>query len=113
MAIGRHRSRLRLRRRGPPSIRRALSSPQNWRRSRSTESSSRNKANPDDEIVWSWAASDHLDEFGFATEELKLIEPSKNADYLARQGPIPIKVGARFTARADAVFSALNFSRNS
>jgi hypothetical protein len=33
-------------------------------------------------IVWTWAASDHLDEFGFTADELKLIKNSKIADYL-------------------------------
>lgn len=40
------------------------------------------EVNPDGEIVWTWAASDHLDEFGFTAEELKLIKSSKNPDYL-------------------------------
>lgn len=40
------------------------------------------EVNPDGEIVWTWAASDHLDEIGFAPEELKLLKASKNADYL-------------------------------
>ena len=34
------------------------------------------------EIVWQWAASDHIDEIGFTADELKLIKASKNADYL-------------------------------
>jgi len=38
--------------------------------------------NPDGDIVWTWAASDHLDEIGFSAEELKLIKNSQNADYL-------------------------------
>ncbi|MEF3368100.1 aryl-sulfate sulfotransferase [Methylocystis sp. 9N] len=40
------------------------------------------EVNPEGEIVWTWAASDHLDEIGFAPEELKLLKASKNADYL-------------------------------
>lgn len=40
------------------------------------------EVNPEGEIVWTWAASDHLDEIGFTGEELKLVKASKNADYL-------------------------------
>ncbi len=40
------------------------------------------EANPDGDIVWTWAASDHLDEIGFTADELKLIKSSKNPDYL-------------------------------
>ncbi|WP_244613017.1 aryl-sulfate sulfotransferase [Methylosinus sp. Ce-a6] len=40
------------------------------------------EVNPDGEIVWTWAASDHLDEIGFTADELKLIKGSKNPDYL-------------------------------
>jgi hypothetical protein len=40
------------------------------------------EVNPDGDIVWTWAASDHLDEIGFTSEELKLVKGSKNADYL-------------------------------
>ncbi|WP_198032987.1 aryl-sulfate sulfotransferase [Methylosinus sp. PW1] len=40
------------------------------------------EANPDGDIVWTWAASDHIDEIGFTADELKLIKGSKNPDYL-------------------------------
>lgn len=40
------------------------------------------EVNPDGDIVWTWAASDHLDEIGFTADELKLIKGSKNPDYL-------------------------------
>jgi len=40
------------------------------------------EVNPDGDIVWTWAASDHIDEIGFAPEELKLVKGSKSADYL-------------------------------
>ena len=40
------------------------------------------EVNPEGEIVWTWAASDHLDEIGFTADELKLVKASKNADYL-------------------------------
>ncbi|OAI23747.1 ArsR family transcriptional regulator [Methylosinus sp. R-45379] len=40
------------------------------------------EANPDGDIVWTWAASDHLEEIGFTADELRLIKGSKNPDYL-------------------------------
>ncbi len=40
------------------------------------------EVNPEGDIVWTWAASDHLDEIGFTPEALKLVKASKNADYL-------------------------------
>lgn len=40
------------------------------------------EVSPEGEIVWTWAASDHLDEIGFTADELKLVKASKNADYL-------------------------------
>src|SRR5208283_2067923 len=40
------------------------------------------EVDPKGEIVWTWAASDHIDEVGFTPEELKLLKGSKNADYL-------------------------------
>ncbi|MBY6243093.1 aryl-sulfate sulfotransferase, partial [Methylosinus sp. Sm6] len=40
------------------------------------------EVDPEGEIAWTWAASDHIDEIGFAPDELKLIKSSKNPDYL-------------------------------
>ncbi len=40
------------------------------------------EVNPEGVIVWTWAASDHIDEIGFSPEELKLLRNAKNADYL-------------------------------
>jgi hypothetical protein len=40
------------------------------------------EVDPDGEIAWTWAASDHIDEIGFTPEEVKLIKGSKNPDYL-------------------------------
>ena len=40
------------------------------------------EVNPEGDIVWTWAASDHIDEIGFTPEEFKLLKGSKNADYL-------------------------------
>jgi len=37
---------------------------------------------PGGEIVWKWIASEHLDEFGFTPEELKLVRNADTADYL-------------------------------
>jgi hypothetical protein len=33
-------------------------------------------------VVWTWTASEHIEEFGFAPDELKLVRASKSADYL-------------------------------
>ena len=40
------------------------------------------EVNPEGDIVWTWAASDHIDEIGFTSEEFKLVKASKSADYL-------------------------------
>ena len=40
------------------------------------------EVNPQGEIVWTWTASDHLDEIGFSPEELKLVKGTPAADYL-------------------------------
>jgi hypothetical protein len=40
------------------------------------------EVDPKGAIVWTWTASDHLEEFGFTAEELKLVRASKSADYL-------------------------------
>ena len=40
------------------------------------------EVNPAGEIVWTWLASDHINEFGFTAEELKLVKNSDDADYL-------------------------------
>lgn len=34
------------------------------------------------EVVWRWTASEHLDEFGFTPEELKLVRETDNSDFL-------------------------------
>jgi len=39
------------------------------------------EANPAGEVVWKWVASEHLDEFGFTKNELKLVRNSEIADY--------------------------------
>jgi len=40
------------------------------------------EVDPEGDIVWTWAASDHLDEIGFTADELKLVKATKNGDYL-------------------------------
>ncbi len=40
------------------------------------------EVNPEGDIVWTWAASDHIDEIGFTPDEFKLLKASKSADYL-------------------------------
>jgi hypothetical protein len=40
------------------------------------------QVNPAGEVVWTWKASDHLEEFGFTPEELKLVKESPSQDYL-------------------------------
>jgi hypothetical protein len=40
------------------------------------------EVSPDGDIVWTWAASDHLDEIGFAPEELKLVKNATSPDFL-------------------------------
>lgn len=39
------------------------------------------EVSPEGDIVWTWAASEHIDEIGFTAEELKLVKASKNGDY--------------------------------
>lgn len=40
------------------------------------------EVNPAGEIVWRWVASEHLEEFGFTSEQLKLIRNADDADFL-------------------------------
>jgi len=40
------------------------------------------EVDPAGEVVWKWIASEHLDEFGFTPEELKLVRNADTADYL-------------------------------
>jgi hypothetical protein len=37
---------------------------------------------PNGEIVWKWIASEHLEEFGFTSDELKLVRNADTPDYL-------------------------------
>lgn len=40
------------------------------------------EVNPAGEIVWSWVAAEHLEEFGFTPEQLALVRNADTADYL-------------------------------
>lgn len=40
------------------------------------------EVNPAGEVVWKWIASEHLNEFGFTPEQLKLVRNASIADYL-------------------------------
>ncbi|RQP21511.1 aryl-sulfate sulfotransferase [Piscinibacter terrae] len=40
------------------------------------------EVNAQGEIVWRWLAGDHLDEFGFTPEQLKLVRAAEEADFL-------------------------------
>ena len=40
------------------------------------------EVNPAGDIIWKWLASDHLKEFGFTAEQLKLVLNTEQADYL-------------------------------
>jgi len=40
------------------------------------------EVNPAGEVVWKWLASDHLEEFGFTSDELKLVRNADNPDFL-------------------------------
>lgn len=40
------------------------------------------EVNPAGAIVWKWVASEHLDEFGFTPEQLKLVRNADTPDYL-------------------------------
>jgi hypothetical protein len=39
------------------------------------------EVNTGGEVVWTWVASEHLDEFGFTAQELELIRNTENPDY--------------------------------
>ena len=40
------------------------------------------EVSPDGAVKWQWLASEHLNEFGFTPEQLKLVRASEDADYL-------------------------------
>jgi len=69
---------------------------------------------PKGEVVWRWLASDHLDEFGFTPDQLKLVRASRSPDYLHLNDMAPL--GPNHWAKAgDARFDPDNIiidSRN-
>ena len=40
------------------------------------------EVNPSGDIVWTWIASEHLEEFGFTADELKLVRNADTGDYI-------------------------------
>ncbi len=56
------------------------------------------EVDPKGAVVWTWTASEHLEEFGLAPEELQLVRASKSADYLHVNNLKPIGPNHRFDA---------------
>jgi hypothetical protein len=50
------------------------------------------------EIVWTWIAGDHLNEYGFAPEELELVRHTPDPDYLHLNSMKPLGPNRWFTA---------------
>lgn len=40
------------------------------------------EVNPQGKVIWQWSATDHLNEFGFTPEQMKLVKNSDSPDYL-------------------------------
>lgn len=69
---------------------------------------------PQGQVAWSWTASEHLHEFGFGAEQLKLVHASKNPDYLHINNLAPLGAN-RWHAAGDQRFAPDNLlfdSRN-
>jgi hypothetical protein len=69
---------------------------------------------PKGEISWRWLASDHLDEFGFTPEQIKLVKASRSPDYLHLNDMAPLGQN-RLAKAGDARFDPDNIiidSRN-
>jgi hypothetical protein len=66
---------------------------------------------PKGDIVWTWLASDHLQEFGFTPDELKLVRASRSADYLHFNDMAPL--GANRFAATDSRFAPDNIVADS
>jgi hypothetical protein len=67
------------------------------------------------EIVWNFVASEHLEEFGFTPQELRLVKATKNPDYLHINAMTPLGPNKWFT-QGDQRFDPQNIlisSRNS
>ena len=72
------------------------------------------EVDPKGEVVWSWVASDHLDEFGFTAEQLQLVRTADTGDYLHLNNMKPVGPNHWF-AQADTRFAPDNIlidSRN-
>jgi hypothetical protein len=55
------------------------------------------EVSPRGEIVWKWVASEHLEEFGFTSQELRLVKATKNPDYLHMNAMTPLGPNKWFT----------------
>lgn len=69
---------------------------------------------PQGKVAWSWTASEHLHEFGFSAEQLKLVHGTKNPDYLHINNLAPLGPN-RWYAAGDKRFAPDNLlfdSRN-
>jgi Arylsulfotransferase (ASST) len=72
------------------------------------------EVDPKGEVVWSWVAADHLDEFGFTSEQLQLVRNTDNGDYLHLNNMKPVGANHWF-AQGDTRFAPDNIlidSRN-
>ncbi|MFJ4142416.1 aryl-sulfate sulfotransferase [Pseudomonas sp. NPDC089734] len=56
------------------------------------------EVSPSGEVKWKWLASEHLKEFGFSTEQLKLVHASENPDYLHLNNLSPVGPNKWFDA---------------
>jgi hypothetical protein len=65
------------------------------------------EVNPEGEVVWSWVASDHLAEFGFTAEQMRLIRNTDNGDYLHLNSMRPVGCN-RWFAAGDSRFAPDN-----
>ncbi|WP_051378631.1 aryl-sulfate sulfotransferase [Derxia gummosa] len=65
------------------------------------------EVNPAGEIVWTWKAGDHVEEFGFTPEQLALVRASDDPDYLHFNDMKPVGPNRWFDA-GDARFAPDN-----
>jgi len=56
------------------------------------------EVNAEGDVVWKWVASEHLDEFGFTAEQLKLVRNAESADYLHFNNLKPVGPNKWFAA---------------
>ncbi|MEE7502636.1 aryl-sulfate sulfotransferase [Methylobacterium mesophilicum] len=68
----------------------------------------------DGKVVWSWSATDHLREFGFTADQLKLVHASTSPDYLHVNAAVALgpnhweKAGDKRFAADNIIFSSRN-----